>query len=297
MKNQTLLELYSPDLVTTEEEYLQALRYAKNSESGSVNSSLDLVESSKRRLINWGITENEIQALEKRGHVNKTIAISSPLSGVVLEKMVVEGQSIMPGMALYKIADLSKVWVVANVYQNDLAAIKLGAQADIALSYLPGKNFSGRVTFISPVLDEQSKTVEIRLEIANTPALDLKPEMFATVHIHSPALKNIVAIPEQAIIHSGKRNIAVIALGGGYFEPRPVKLGINSGDYVQILEGVHEGEKLVVSSQFLIDSESNLKAAIQQMQSTATEDSMPSMGSSMNDSSAESMHSSMMPKK
>jgi hypothetical protein len=265
MMGQPLLEIYSPDLVSTQEEYLQALRYAKGIGGSDGTGSRDLVESSRRRLLNWGVSQGEIRALEKLGHARNTLAIASPASGVVLEKMVVQGQNIMPGMPLYKIADLSKVWVVASIYQRDLATAKIGGEAEVEISYLPGKPFKGKVTFVSPVLDELTKTAEVRIEVPNTPSLDFKPEMFATVTIHSAMHMNVVAVPEQAIIHSGRRTIAIVATGGGYFEPREVKLGAAADDYVEIVEGLHEGEKLVISSQFLIDSESNLKAAIQQL--------------------------------
>lgn len=277
-KGQPLLDLYSPELVSTQEEYLQSLRYLASlgdaGEADALKSARQLLESSRRRLRNWEITETQIQSLEKNGEAGNTMALHAPSNGIVLEKMVVKGQNVMPGMPLYKIADLSKVWVVANVYQSDLAVVKPGAQADIELSYLPGKSFKGKVTFVSPVLNPESKTAEVRIEVSNTPDLDLKPEMFATVVLHSPTRIDGVAIPEQAIIRSGKRNVAVIAVGGGYFEPRELKLGQSAEGYVQILEGVREGEKLVVSAQFLIDSESNLKAAIQQMQARPEADSM-----------------------
>jgi multidrug efflux pump subunit AcrA (membrane-fusion protein) len=279
-KGQSLLEIYSPDLVSTQEEFLQALRYARGMEGAGGSEgpgSRDLVESSRRRLLNWGISSGEIQALEKSGRARNTLAIASPASGVVLEKMVVQGQNIMPGMELYKIADLSRVWVVANVYQRDLAVAKVGGEAEVELSYLPGKPFKGKVTFISPVLDEQTKTAEVRIEVPNTPSLDFKPEMFATVRILSATHRNAVAVPDQSIIRSGRRTIAIVATGGGYFEPREVKLGAAANDYVEVLEGLHEGEKLVISSQFLIDSESNLKAAIQQLQAAPMADSAASM--------------------
>jgi Cu(I)/Ag(I) efflux system membrane fusion protein len=147
-----------------------------------------------------------------------------------------------------------------------MAVARSGADAEVELNYMPGKTFKGKVTSISPGLNSQTMTAELRVEVANTPALDFRPEMFATVHIRSSVRSRVVAVPEQAIIRSGKRDIAVVALGNGYFEPREVKLGASSGDYVEITEGLHEGETLVVSSQFLIDSESNLKAAIRQMQ-------------------------------
>lgn len=270
-KGQTLLEIYSPDLVSAQEEYLQALRYAQG--TGAEAGSRDLVESSRRRLLNWGVAPEEIAALEKQGHARNTLAIASPAAGVVIDKMVVQGQNIAPGMGLYKIADLSKVWIVASVYQRDLAVARQGAEAEVELSYLPGKPFKGRVAFVSPVLDEQTKTAEVRIEVANTPSLDFKPEMFASVRILAPERRNVIAVPEQAVIRSGRRNIAIVALGGGTFEPREVRLGAASGDYVEILEGLREGETLVVSSQFLIDSESNLKAAIRQLQAAPAEDS------------------------
>jgi multidrug efflux pump subunit AcrA (membrane-fusion protein) len=270
-KGQTLLELYSPDLVSTQEEYLQALRYARGNGGGADLGASDLVESSRRRLLNWGISENEIASLEKAGHARNVLPIVSPAQGIVMEKMVVQGQNVMPGMELYRIADLSKVWIVASVYQRDLAVARMGADADVELNYLPGKTFKGKVTSISPGLNALTMTSELRVEVANTPALDFRPEMFATVHIRSAVRHRVVAVPEQAIIRSGRRDIAVVALGNGYFEPREVRLGASSGDYVEITEGLHEGETLVVSSQFLIDSESNLKAAIQQMQGGSAE--------------------------
>jgi Cu(I)/Ag(I) efflux system membrane fusion protein len=265
-KGQTLLELYSPDLVSAQEELLQALRYAQATGGEASAGARDLLESSRRRLSNWGVSAEEIRALEKSGHARNALPIASPASGVVLEKKVTQGQNVSPGMELYRIGDLSKVWVTASLYQRDLAQAKLGAEADVELSYLPGKAFKGKVTFISPVLDEQTKTAEVRIEVPNTAALDFKPEMFAAVRIHAAARRGVVAVPEQSIIRSGRRNLAVVALGGGYFEPREVTLGAAAGDYVEVIDGLHEGESLVVSSQFLIDSESNLKAAIRQLQ-------------------------------
>jgi multidrug efflux pump subunit AcrA (membrane-fusion protein) len=272
-KGQTLLELYSPDLVSAQEEYLQALRYNRATGEAAGTGAGDLVESSKRRLLNWGISAGEVAALEKDGHARNTLAIASPAAGVVLSKQVVAGQNVAPGMELYRIADLSRVWVVASVYQRDLAVAKPGAEAEVELNYLPGKPFRGKVTFISPVLDEQTKTASVRIEVANTAALDLKPEMFATVRILSAPRQRVIAVPEQAIIRSGRRDIAIVSTGDGYFEPRDVKLGASGDDYVEVTEGLKEGELLVISSQFLIDSESNLKAAIRQLQAQPAADS------------------------
>ncbi|MDO8550023.1 MAG: efflux RND transporter periplasmic adaptor subunit, partial [Ignavibacteria bacterium] len=257
-KGQPLLEIYSPELVSTQEEYLQAIKYQKKM-SGS--SSLDaqkgtneLVESSKRRLQYWDISEKDIVELEQRGTPKKTMTIYSPENGIVTEKMVLQGQNIMAGMELYKIADLSNVWVIADVYQYEVPWIKNGQEVELNLSYLPGKSYKGKVTYIYPFLNEESKTIKVRTEVRNTASYDFKPGMFANVTIKSPVSIDAVAVPEQSLIRTGERTIAVISLGGGYFDPREVKTGVTASGYVQILEGIQEGEKIVTSSQFLIDS-------------------------------------------
>lgn len=272
-KGDPLMELYSPELVTTQEEYLQALKYRKALQQSTLaeakKESDDLIQSVRRRLLYWDIPESEIKALEERGTPNKTMTIYSPADGIVMEKMVQKGQNIMAGMELYKIADLSTVWVLADIYQYELPWVKLGQTVEIELSYLAGKTFKGKITYIYPYLSEETKTAKVRVEVPNTKGLELKPDMYATVKIVSPLSVNAIAVPDQAIIRSGERNIVVIALGGGYFDPREVKLGISADGYVQILDGIKAGEKIVVSSQFLIDSESNLKAAISQMAGNA----------------------------
>ncbi len=280
-KGERLMELYSPELVSTQEEYLQALSYRKKLNEGAVdearNQADELVNSARRRLLNWDIPESEIRALEQRGTPKKTMTIYSPADGIVMEKMVREGQNVMAGMELYKVADLSTVWILADIYQYDLPWVKVGQTAEITFDYLPGKSLKGKITYIYPYLNEDTKTAKVRIEVANTKTLDLMPDMFATVKIASPLSVEAIVAPDQAIIRTGERNIAVIALGGGYFEPRDVKLGVQSEGYVQILDGVRVGEKIVVSSQFLIDSESNLKAAISQMSARAVADSSGSM--------------------
>ncbi len=268
-KGEPLFEFYSPDLVNAQLEYLQALKYPRTAGPGVpaevANAQEELVSSAKRRLLYWDIPEGEIKALEKRGIPSKTLTMVSPDNGVVVEKMILEGQQIMPGMELYKIADLSTIWVIASIYQYELPWVKVGDAAEIELSYLPGQTFTGAVTFISPVLDMDTKTVSVRIEVKNTPDFELKPGMFATVKIKSAMTVNAVAAPEQAIIHSGERDFAVMSLGNGYFEPREVKLGVSADGYVEALSGISEGEIIVISSQFLIDSESNLRAAVQQL--------------------------------
>jgi RND family efflux transporter MFP subunit len=265
-KGDPLMDLYSPELVSTQEEYLQAIRYRDQLQKSSLEEARRgadaLVESAKRRLLYWDISETEIQELEKRGAPKKTMTFYSPVDGIVMDKMVFKGKAVMAGMDLYKIADLSTVWILADIYQFELPWVRVGQSAEIELSYLPGKTYRGTITYIYPMLSMETKTAKVRVEVRNTPTLDFKPEMYATVKLISPVVVNAVAVPDQAIIRSGERNIVVVALGGGYFDPREVKLGVMADGYVQILEGIKEGEKIVTSSQFLIDSESNLKAAV-----------------------------------
>lgn len=275
-QGEPLLEIYSPELVSTQEEYLQAFRYREKLQQSSLEEARrqaeELVQSARRRLEYWDIPAKEISALEQRRTPQKALAITSPAHGIVVEKMVFDGQQVMPGMALYQIADLSMVWVNADIYQFDLNWVKTGQKVELELSYLPGKTYEGVITYIYPYLNMETKTARVRIEVRNSADFVLKPGMFTTVKIVSPAAADVLAVPEQAVIHSGERNIAVVALGGGYFDPREVKTGVSADGYMQILEGLREGEKIVTSSQFLIDSESNLKAAIGLMMGHAGHD-------------------------
>ena len=284
-KGEKMMDVYSPDLVSTQEEYLQAIKYRNSLENSSDDikkGADDLVQSARRRLLYWDISENEIYGLEKSGIPKKTLSIYSPANGIVIDKMIVEGDKIMTGMNLFKIADLSKIWIIADVYQYELPWVKMGQTVDVELSYLPGKSYKGKITYIYPYLGMESKTIKVRVELRNTPSYDLKPGMIATAIIKSPIKFESIAVPEQAIIRSGERDIAIISLGNGYFEPREVKLGVSADGYVQILDGIHEGEQIVTSSQFLIDSESNLKAAIGQMSSHSMHNMSNNNNSQMN---------------
>jgi len=293
-KGQPLLTIYSPDLVSTQEEYLQALRYAQRLSGQSQiarNGAQDLVESAKRRLLNWDISEAQIEELAKLGTPEKTMTIFAPANGVILEKMVIAGQNIEAGMALYKIADLSKIWAMANVYQEDLPYIKIGMIALVEISSIPGKTFEGKVQFISPVLDMNSKTAQVRIEIPNTSDYSLKPQMFANVRILSPVSENGIAIPEQAVIHSGTRNIVIISLGNGYFKPQEVQLGATADGFVQVIDGLKEGQVIVTSSQFLIDSESNLRTAVNKMTGSESKENTPEYQNNMPNMPGMSMNS------
>jgi Cu(I)/Ag(I) efflux system membrane fusion protein len=263
-KGAPLLTLYSPELVSTQEEYLAALRarrelsaspYPEVAASGNA-----LVESARRRLRLWDISEEQIRVLEQTGQVRKSLTLYSPYGGIVLEKMAFKGMRVEPGMALYKLADLSVVWLIADIYEYELPLIRLGQQASINLSYLPGEAFTGKAVFIYPYLDAQTRTARVRFEFAN-PRGTLKPEMYAGVEI-TIRLGDKVAVPEGAIIDTGIRKVAIVEKGAGYFEPRDVKLGTKAGDYYEVLDGLKVGERVVTSANFLIDSESKLKEAI-----------------------------------
>jgi RND family efflux transporter MFP subunit len=279
-KGQPLFDLYSPDLVNTQNEYLQALRYARQHGDGDETGAQELLESTRSRLRNWDIPESEIAALEQAGRSRRTMTFYAPFDGVVLSKEAVQGQNIMPGMMLYRIADISKVWVMANVYQSDLPFVKVGLSAEIELQSQPGVIYKGRIHYVSPMLDPSSKTAQVRVEVQNTSDLALKPEMYANVTIASPAPEAAVSVSEQAVIHSGTRDVVILDLGNGYYRPQEVRLGTSADGYVQILSGLEEGQRIVTSSQFLIDSESNLKIAVGQMSSfeshVATTGTVPS---------------------
>jgi RND family efflux transporter MFP subunit len=259
-KGDPLLDIYSPELVSAEEEYIIALKY----KSGDSTQPQELYSRAHRKLMYWDISHEQIQRLEVTRQPEKTMALIAPATGIIVEKNVLQGGNIMAGTNLFKIADLSTVWVNAEVYEYEVPFVKVGQRATVTLAYIPGKVITGRVSYIYPYLNPDTRTVRVRIEIPN-PHLLLKPEMFATVELQSPVAVNAVALPEQAVIHSGERNVVVVSRGDGRFESRDVKLGILASGYYQVLDGVREGEKIVVSSQFLLDSESNLKAVLQTM--------------------------------
>ena len=263
-QGEPLLTLYSPELVSTQEEYLLALRAKKDlvkspfpEVAGSGNS---LAESAKRRLRLWDINDDQIKALEESGQPTKTLTLYSPFSGIVLERVAYRGMNVVPGMALYKLADLSVVWLYADIYEYELPFIRLGQQAAIQLSYLPGEVFTGKAIYIYPYLDPNTRTAKVRFEFPN-PYGKLKPEMYANVEI-KVHLGRKSAMPEGAIIDTGLRQMAIIDKGSGYFEPREVKVGAKVDDYYEVIKGLKAGEKVVTSANFLIDSESRFKEAM-----------------------------------
>jgi RND family efflux transporter MFP subunit len=263
-KGQPLFEVYSPELVSAQREYAIAVQGAaslKGADSPAQLGMARLVESSLQRLKNWDISEEQIKALVNSGETRRTLTFRSPVSGIVTEKKAVQGMRFMPGEALYQVSDLSTVWVVADVFEQDLGLIKTGAKAQVKINAYPDKTFSGKVTYVYPTLQAETRTVAVRLELAN-PGGMLKPGMFAQVELPVAGSGQVVTVPLSAVIDSGTRQMVLVQLKEGRFEPRDVKLGARSDTHVAVLEGVSEGDLVVVSANFLIDAESNLKAAV-----------------------------------
>ncbi len=259
-KGQPLLSLYSPDLVTAQEEYLLALRSRTTTTVGigEVDASRQsLVDSARRRLSLWDISDEQIAALEKTGRPETEMTINAPLNGIVLEKMVLDGAYISPGMNLYKIADLSTVWIMADVYEYEVPLVKVGQRVRVTLPYSPGETLHAAVSYINPVLDPMTRTVKVRVAVHN-PGLLLKPDMFANVEIMVSSGNRLV-IPREAVLDSGTRQIVYVEKEPGVFEMRRVTLGLRGDTYVEVVKGVRKGERVVTSGNFLIDSESQLQ--------------------------------------
>lgn len=266
-KGQILFTIYSPDLVATQEEYLLALRSYKElggSEFPEVSrGAKELLEATRRRFQLWDITEDHIRDLERTGKVLKTLPIHSPITGTVVAKKAVAGAHVEPGEELYTIADLSHIWIQADIYEYELPFIKVGQGATVTLSYDPRARLHAHVGFIYPTLDPKTRTAKVRFELDN-PSDKLKPDMYANVELKIP-LGARLAVPRDAVLESGERQIAFLHHGDGRLEPRIVKLGIRTGEYYEVLEGLQEGDHVVTSANFLIDSESRLKAVVEGM--------------------------------
>ncbi|MFB0934390.1 MAG: efflux RND transporter periplasmic adaptor subunit [Propionivibrio sp.] len=263
-KGQPLFEVYSPELVSAQREYAlaaQGVESLKDAGAEAQAGMRQLADSSLLRLKNWDISEVQIKELAQSGETKRTLIFRSPVSGIVTEKKALQGMRFMPGEALYQVADLSSVWVVADVFEQDIGQLKSGAKATVRINAYPDKVFEGRVSYVYPTLNAMTRTVPIRVELAN-PGLLLKPAMFAQVELPVTARGNVVTVPLSAVIDSGTRQIVLVQQGEGRFEPREVKLGARSDKHVEVVEGIKEGEQVVVAANFLIDAESNLKAAI-----------------------------------
>jgi multidrug efflux pump subunit AcrA (membrane-fusion protein) len=263
-KGQPLLSIYSPELLATQQEYLLAWRareQSRNSPNPDVaRGASDLYDAARQRLLLWDISEDQIRELEKSGVPRKALTLYSPVDGFVLTRNALEGARVMPSDTLFEIAGIRHVWVLADVYESEAPFVKLGQTARMTLSYLPGRTWTGAVTFIAPVLDEKTRTVKVRLEFDN-PDETLKPEMFADVTLERP-LGRVVTVPDGAVLSTGTRSIVFVAKGEGRFEPRTIETGAKADGLWEVRKGLSAGDEVVTQANFLIDSESRLKAAL-----------------------------------
>lgn len=266
-EGQPLLDVYSPELVTAQEELLLAARMAESVAASEVESvaggAADLLRSSRRRLAYWDVTEAQIERLLETGEVRKTLTIHAPVSGVVMEKDVFQGQAFQPGRNLYMIADLSEVWVNAEVFESDAGIIREGMAAGISVAALPGETLSGTVDYVYPTLEDRTRSMRARIALSN-PGGRLKPGMYATVTL-SAELGETLTVPASAVLHSGERTVAFVDMGGGELMPHELRLGLRGDQRVQVLEGLEPGQRVVTSAQFLLDSESNLAEVMKAM--------------------------------
>ncbi|HSS45218.1 MAG TPA: efflux RND transporter periplasmic adaptor subunit [Thermoanaerobaculia bacterium] len=261
-KGQPLLSIYSPDVVATEREFLLAIENARRLSGSSYGDAAAdaraLLEAARQRLLFWDIPASEIARIEKTGEVSKDLTLTAPVSGVVLKKDALPGLAIMAGMPLLTIADLSQVWVLADVYQSEMGMTASGNAAVVSASFLPGETFRGRVDFVYPTLTEETRTVKIRVVIPNPKGL-LKPGMFVHASLAGKG-RQTLAIPRSALIQTGERQIAFVEQSPGVYAPREVVTGVAGKDFLEVRSGLSEGETVVTSANFLIDSESRIGA-------------------------------------
>jgi Cu(I)/Ag(I) efflux system membrane fusion protein len=264
-KGQALFSIYSPEVVSAQNEYLLARRTQEALAKGGMlrGSSDDLVRSARQRLKYWDIPDAAIDELERTETVRRTIALVSPISGVVTKKEIVEGARIEEGAMPYEITDLSSVWVLADVYESELAKVKVGMRATMSLQAFPNETFTGKVAFIDPLLDKETRTAKVRLSFPN-PKGELRPEMFGEVVLKTGQRQGL-RVPADAIVHSGTKNVVFVALGDGKFQPREVQLGAGDEEVVEVVRGLEAGEQVVSRANFLVDSESRLKASLAAM--------------------------------
>ncbi len=268
-KGQALGTIYSPELVATEQEYLNALKYRgqlkntplEDASSGAQN----LVQAVETRLRYWNITDAQIRALKQRGKITRTMVLYAPFTGIVVKKNVFQGGYVNPGQAMYRLANIAKIWVYADVYEYETPWLHLGQEATMTLSYDPGATYHGRVIYVYPYLKRETRTLEVRMEFRNGPRFELKPGMWANVDLRPDVAKQALVVPVEAVIQTGKRNFVVMALGNGHFAPRQVELGAQAGNDFEVLSGLRAGDRIVNSAEFLINSESALQSAFNKM--------------------------------
>lgn len=274
-KGDPLAEIYSPELIATQQEFLNALKWvqhsAENSRKKDANASKDASDISRmldkdaqstlaavrQRLLLWDISDRQIKAIEESGKTIRTLTLFSPVNGFITQKMAVAGMRVMPGEKLFDVADLSSLWVIADIYEYELPLIKVGDAAKVTLAYLPGAELTSQIDYIYPTISVDTRTVRVRLKLAN-PLNQLKPQMFANVEIRINMGKKLM-IPESAVIDTGRGMITYVDSGDGSFEPREIKTGLRTDGSIEVLRGLKEGEKVVSAASFLIDSEAQLK--------------------------------------
>jgi membrane fusion protein, copper/silver efflux system len=266
-RGQPLLDVYSPDLVAAQQELLLAVQLQNNIGRSTVpgvpGATTDLVGAAKRRLELWDISEQQIDEILRTGRIRRALTLYSPASGVVTDKRVVEGQSVMAGQALYTIVDLADVWIDVQLREADAAIAHIGSGADIEITGLPGQTFKGQVSYVYPTLDTASRALRARIVVSNTGSL-LKPGMYATVRLHAPS-RTALTVPTSAVLRTGTRNVVFVDMGGGQLMPVEVEIGRVAGDYTEVFGGLEPGQRVVTSAQFLLDSESNLAEVMRSM--------------------------------
>lgn len=259
-RGQTLFTLYSPELYAAQQEYLATLASQKAARQTSVPDRADyLVAAARQKLRLWDLSDAQIRRIAETGEAVREIAVASPASGYVVEKDVVQGAAVQPGMRLFRIAGLDRVWVEAEVYESELPRVRAGQSAVVTLPYLPGEELRGRVSLILPALNPESRTGRVRIEIANSRGL-LKPDMYADVLLRTEG-KEVPMVPESAVVYTGPRQIVFVDLGEGRFRQQEVRLGAKSGDAFEVLSGLQPGDRVVTSGNFLIDAEARLRGS------------------------------------
>ncbi|MGH7618507.1 MAG: efflux RND transporter periplasmic adaptor subunit [Gemmatimonadaceae bacterium] len=261
---QALFTIYSPMLVTAQEELLLAKRLQHDVSAGSSDAqqnASELVSSARRRLAYWDIPESEIADIERSGEVHRVLTLRSPAAGYVLEKNVIAGQRIMAGDALYRVTDLTTVWVEGEVFEQDLATVHVGQTVHADFQALPGEHRMGRISYVYPTINPDTRTAKVRVVLPNDD-LRLKPGMYATLRIAGTARQSVLTVPRDAVLSTGERNIVFVRVAGGQLAPREVSLGASNDDRVEILRGLGLGDTVVSSATFLVDAESNLGKAL-----------------------------------
>ena len=263
-----LFEVYSPELVQTEQELLSAIRYASRFGDGADDARLRaeaLVAAARARLAFWDISPDQIARLEETGEIFRTLTVTAPAGGLVMRRMPgLEGMAVTPGMEAYHIADITSLWLSVEVFEDQVVWIRPGVEAEAAFTYFPGETIRGTVEFIEPEMSEQTRTLTVKIAVPN-PEGRLRQGMFATVVFDPVLVRGALTVPTDSVLRTGRRNVVIVALGGGRFEPREVELGQLSEGLAEVRSGLAAGDEVVTSSQFLLDSESRLQAAVQKM--------------------------------